>query len=94
MSDDVAARLDHLARLREEIFSEMEAAESEMAGVRVRVERLESDQRLGGAVTPEYEKLKGHALPQLETRVVEAYNSLLKIERKILDTRRGAGALC
>ena len=90
MPDDVAARLDHLARLREELFSEMEAAESEMARVRVRVERLESDQRLGGAVVPEYEQLKGHALPQLEARVVEAFESVLKIEQKILDTRRAS----
>jgi len=90
MPDDVAARLDHLARLREEMFTEMEAAEAEMAQVRVRVERLESDQRLGGAVTAEYAQLKGHTLPQLEARVVEAFNSVLKIEAKILDTRRGS----
>ena len=89
MSDDVAARLEHLARLREELFNEMEAAESEMARVRVRVERLESDQRLGGPVTPEYEQLKGHTLPQLEARVVQAFNGVLKLERKILDSRRG-----
>ena len=88
MSDDVAARLEHLARLREELFSEMEAAESEMARVRVRVERLESDQRLGDPVTSEYQHLKGRALPHLEARLVEAFNGVLKLERKILDSRR------
>jgi len=88
MADDVAARLEHLARLREELFVEMEVAESEMARVRVYIERLESDQRLGAAVTPEYEQLKGNELPQLEGRVVEAFRSVLKIEQKILDCRR------
>ena len=89
MSNDVSSRLEHLARLREELFREMEAAEGEMARVRARVERLESDQRLGEPVTPEYEQLKGHTLPQLEARVLDAYDNLLKIERKILDSRRG-----
>ena len=90
MADEAALRIEHLLRLREELFEEMETAERELAGLRTRVERLESDQRLGGPATDEYAQLKGHELPRTEARLVDAYNSLIKIETKILNTRRGA----
>lgn len=83
MASDRSARINQLMALREEIFSEMSALELQMADLRVRIERLESEQRLGGTVTEEYETLKGHALPRAETRLVELYGALLKLEQKI-----------
>jgi hypothetical protein len=80
-----------LRRLREEILAEMGAAEEELARLRIRIERLESDQRLGAERTAEYEELKGRRLPQLERQVIEAYGSLVKVETKILEARRGGG---
>ena len=82
-------RREHLAGLREEALAEMEAAETELARLRVRVERLESDQRLGAPPTDEYQAIKGHQLPRCEERLIEAYESLLKIEAKILEARKG-----
>ena len=45
-------RMEHLMGLREEALLEMAAAEAEMAQPRSRIERLESEQRLGAAPTP------------------------------------------
>ena len=72
-------------------FAQAEFHSAEMARLRSRVERLESDHRLGAAPTPEYQDLKGHQLPRAESRLVTAYNNLLKLEGKILETRRQAG---
>jgi hypothetical protein len=80
-------RLEHLMGLREEALAEMADAEAEMARLRSRIERLESEQRLGAAATPEYEDLKGHRLPRAEARLIDGYHSLLKLEGKILEAR-------
>ena len=60
-----------------------------LAALRMRVERAESDIRLGEPESEEYTRLKGHDLPTVEGRLVQAYNNLLKIEEKILFTRMG-----
>ncbi|MFN3651528.1 MAG: hypothetical protein ACK47B_18285 [Armatimonadota bacterium] len=80
---DSAGRREYLSQLRDELFQEWEAAEQEMLRVRLRVERLESDIRIGRPVTAEYEKLKGHELPGAEARVLELYRDLLKLEDRI-----------
>jgi hypothetical protein len=84
-------RLEHLMELRAGIFDEMEELEQEMIALRMRVERAESDIRLGEAEPEEYARLKGHDLPAAEGRLVQAYNNLLKLEEKILFTRMGRG---
>lgn len=80
-------RLEHLMELRAGIFEELEELERELAGLRIRVERAESDIRLGGPEPENYGRLKGHDLPALETRLLQTYNNLLKLEEKILFTR-------
>jgi hypothetical protein len=82
-------RLEHLMELRAGIFEEMEELERELAALRMRVERAESDLRLGEPEAEEYAHLKGHDLPAAEGRLVQAYNNLLKLEEKILFTRMG-----
>ena len=84
-------RVEHLLELRAGIFEEMEELEREMAGLRMRVERAESDLRLGESETEEYTRLKGHELPAVEGRLVQAYNNLIKLEEKILFTRMRQG---
>ena len=59
------------------------AAETELCRLRLRVERIESDVRIGGSEAPEYTRLKGSDLPQAESRVVELFRDLLKLEDKI-----------
>jgi hypothetical protein len=76
-------RREHLLRLREEIFEEMAAIEQELARLRTRIERLESDHRLGAAPDAEYAELKGHHLPRAEARLVALFRNLLKLEDKI-----------
>jgi hypothetical protein len=49
----------------------------------MRVERMESDIRLGAEPSEEYARIKGHTMPDVEARVVQAYRNLLKIEDKI-----------
>ena len=88
MSTASAPREESLLRLRQELLDEMGAAEEELERVRHRIECLESDQRLGARPEEEYAQLKGHHLPRLERRLVEAYGSLLKVEAKILEARR------
>jgi hypothetical protein len=89
MAGEAAVRVEHLMRIRDEFLEEMAGTEAEMARLRTRVERLESEQRLGAKPTAEYQELKGHQLPRLESRLVDAYNGLRKVEDKILDARRG-----
>jgi len=76
-------RLEHLLQLREELFQEMEQAEREWAAVRVRVERMDSDIRLGRPEPEEYQHLKGHLAPQSEAEVVSLFRQLLKLEDKL-----------
>lgn len=74
---------ENLLRLREEILAEMEAAEREFSQVRMRVERYESDLRIGRPEAPAYQQTKGHELPQAEQRVVDLFRQLLKVEDRI-----------
>lgn len=82
-------RMETLLALREEIFAEMEQAETEFSAVRLRVERMESDLRIGKTEPPQFAQVKGHALPQAEARVVDLFRGLLKLEDKINAARRG-----
>jgi hypothetical protein len=80
-------RLEHLYDLRRDLLNEMEQADQELSRVRMQVERAESDMRIGDPGPDEYDNLKGHVFPQTESRVVEAYRSLLKLEEKINTTK-------
>jgi hypothetical protein len=80
-------RLEHLLELRAGVFSEMEELENELARLRMQIERAESDIRLGEPEAAEYVRLKGHDLPDIEGRLLQAFNNLLKLEDKILFTR-------
>lgn len=86
MSDD-AKRLEHLVELRDGVLQEMEEAETVLSGLRVRVERMESDLRIGRPEPAGYADLKGHRLPQAEGQVVDLYRQLLKLEDKINSAR-------
>src|SRR5215210_5490107 len=88
---EAGQRVEHLLTLRAGVFEEMEELERELAGLRMCVERAESDLRLGESETAEYTRLKGQELPGVEGRLVQAYNNLLKLEEKILFTRMGQG---
>ncbi len=81
-------RLEHLNELRRGILDEMEEADRELSRIRMKVERAESDLRIGDPGPPDYEELKGHRLPQAEGRFLEAYRSLVKLEEKISATKQ------
>lgn len=81
-------RLEHLYELRRDLLDEIEAADRELSRVRMKVERAESDLRIGDPGPPDYETLKGHTLPQTESTFLEAYRSLLKLEEKIAVTKQ------
>jgi hypothetical protein len=85
--DTERKRLEHLRELRAGVFEEMEEADAELSRLRMRVERLESDLRLGAEPTEEYTRIKGHQMPEVESRIVQAYRNLLKIEDKIRQMR-------
>lgn len=90
MPPDPHPRLATLEALRQEALAEIEAAELDLARLRARIERWESDFRLGARPTPEYEELKGRRLPRAEDRLMEAFRSLLKLEDKIRAARSEA----
>jgi hypothetical protein len=81
-------RLEHLYELRRGLLDEMEEADQELSRIRMKVERAESDQRIGDPGPSDYEQLKGHRLPQAEEHFLEAYRSLVKLEEKITATKR------
>jgi hypothetical protein len=83
-----AYRLEHLYELRRDLLDEMEAADQELSRIRMRVERAESDLRIGDPVPADYEQMKGHELPQVEARFLETYRAVVKLEEKILATKR------
>jgi hypothetical protein len=85
MSDE--KRAENLTELREAVLKEMEEAEQELSRVRVAVERMESDLRIGRPAHAEYPNAKGHRLPQAEARVIDLFRQLLKLEDKINSTR-------
>jgi hypothetical protein len=76
-------RLDHLLRLREDVLAEMEEADLEFSRVRMSLERMESDVRVGRPIPEGYEHTKGRLFPQAEGRVLELFRDLLKLEDKI-----------
>jgi len=81
-------RLEHLYELRRGLLDEMEEADRELSRVRMKVERAESDLRIGDPGPLDYEELKGHSLPQVEARFLDAYRSLVKLEEKITATKQ------
>jgi hypothetical protein len=83
-------RLEHLLQLRESVLAEMAEADLEFSTVRMRVERADSDLRIGKPECADYTELKGHLLPQAEARVVDLFRQLLKLEDKI-NALRAAG---
>jgi hypothetical protein len=85
--ENAQKRMAHLRELRAGVFEEMEEADAELSRLRMRVERMESDIRLGAAPSEEYTRIKGHDMPEVEARVVQAYRNLLKIEDKIREMR-------
>ena len=86
MSDD-SGRTEHLLSLRDALLDEMEEADRELGRVRMLVERLESDVRIGRPEPPTYADAKGHALPRAEQRVVDLYRDLTKLEDKLIAAR-------
>ena len=88
---DQAQRLEHLYELRRGLLEEMEEADRELSRVRMTVERAESDLRIGDPGPDDYEDLKGHRLPQAESRFLEAYRALVKLEEKITTTKQRLG---
>jgi hypothetical protein len=80
-------RLEHLMSMRADLFQELEQLENDLVRLRMRIEHLESDIRLGAPQPEGYDHLKGHDLPAAEARIVATYNNLLKVEDKILFTR-------
>ena len=84
-------RLEHLYELRRGLLDEMEESDRELSRVRMKVERAESDLRIGDPGPPNYEELKGHALPHAEGRFLEAYRALVKLEEKIAATKQRLG---
>ena len=86
--EEQAQRLEHLYELRRGLLDEMEEADRELSRVRMQVERAESDLRIGDPGPATYEAMKGHSLPQAESRFLEAYRALVKLEEKIASTKR------
>lgn len=80
---DANIRRDHLLRMRDELFQELEQADLEFSRVRMQVERMESDLRIGRPEPAGFAEAKGHALPQAEARFLELYRDLLKLEDKL-----------
>jgi hypothetical protein len=79
--------LDHLIQLRDELLNALEEADRELSALRMRVERLESDVRIGRPEAPEFAEAKGHLLPRAEAVIVELYRDLQKLEDKINTAR-------
>ena len=80
---DANIRRDHLLRMRDELFQELEQADLEFSRVRMRVERMESDLRIGHPEPAGFTEAKGQALPQAEARFLDLYRELLKLEDKL-----------
>ncbi len=81
-------RLAGLMELRADALREMEAADQEFSRERMRVERMESDMRVGLPEPADYAEAKGRLMPRAEARVLDAYRELLKLEEKINLARR------
>jgi hypothetical protein len=79
----MTARLLHLLQLRDDLLNELESAERELSGLRMKVERLESDLRIGRPEAPELGETKGRLLPRAEAALLDHFQQLLKLEDKI-----------
>lgn len=82
MAEDTK-RLDHLHRLRNELLDEMTEADLEFSRVRMALERLESDLRIGRPTPAGYAEMKGRKFPRAEARILDLFRQLLKLEDKI-----------
>jgi hypothetical protein len=78
------SRFEYLLQLREAHFRELQAAERELTELRLQVERLESDLRIGFPEAASFAEMKGHRLPQAEAVVVNLYRELWKLEDKLV----------
>lgn len=76
-------RNGYLLQMRDELLDEMDLAEQEFTRLRVLVERMESDIRIGRPEATAYTESKGRLLPRAEGRVLDLYRDLLKLEDKI-----------
>jgi hypothetical protein len=76
-------RLLHLFRLRDGLLDDLAEADRAFSELRMRVERMESDLRVGRPEAEEYRETKGRLLPRAEARVVALFRDLLKVEDKI-----------
>ena len=83
---------DYFLQMRSDLFEELEEAELALSRERLRVERMESDLRLGLSEPPGYQEAKGHALPRAEARVMDLFEQLLKLEDRIRVRRQSAAA--
>jgi len=77
-----------LLQFRDALLEQLAAADLEFSRVRMTVERMESDMRIGRPEPAEYAETKGQLLPRAESRVVDAFRELLKIEDKIIISSR------
>ncbi len=81
---------DYSLQMRSNLFDELEEAELALSRERLRVERMESDLRLGLSQPPGYQEAKGHALPRAEARVIDLFEQLLKLEDRIRARRHSS----
>lgn len=83
---------DYFLQMRSDLFDELEAAELTLSRERLRVERMESDLRLGLSEPPGYQEAKGRVLPRAEARVMDLFEQLLKLEDRIRARRQSSAA--
>ena len=80
---DEEQRIQHLLALRDGVLAEMAEADLEFSRIRMALERMESDLRIGRPEPSEYTQVKGHLFPRAEGRVLDLFRDLLKLEDKI-----------
>jgi len=80
---DERQRIERLLALRDEVLAEMQEADLEFSRLRMSLERMESDVRIGRPEAPDYAQIKGHRFPRAEARVLDLFRDLLKLEDKI-----------
>lgn len=80
---DERQRIERLLALRDDVLTEMQEADLEFSRLRMSLERMESDVRIGRPEAPEYTRIKGHQFPRAEARVLDLFRDLLKLEDKI-----------
>lgn len=80
---DETPRVERLLALRDDVLTEMAEADLEFSRIRMALERMESDVRIGRPQAPEYTQVKGRDFPRAEGRVLDLFQDLLKLEGKI-----------